>query len=140
MIQRIQSVWLLLASVAMALTFKFKFAAGFKVENTQNLPKDVLAGSHFMASLFAIAFTAACFVAIFLFKKRKLQMQIVTGAILVAIIATYFLYSRASSLTNVTYSITAILPIFAIGFAISALRCIWQDEKKIKELNSNRLR
>jgi peptidoglycan/LPS O-acetylase OafA/YrhL len=140
MIQRIQTIWLLLAAVAMALTFKFKFAAGFLLSNGQNLPKDVMSTNHFLASIFAIAFIVASIISIFLFKNRKLQMKIVGVSILTGLITIYFLYNKTTTLSNITYSIGAVLPFFSVGFVISALRCIWQDQKKIKDLNSNRLR
>ncbi len=143
MIQRIQTVWLLLASIAMALTFKFSFFTGNKILKTPivNQPiEDINASSNFLGLIFAIAFSAICFVAIFLFNNRKLQMKLVSLCILLSIINLYLLYNQTNSFTKGTYSISAIFPLIAIGFAISALHSIWKDEKKIKELNSSRIR
>jgi Domain of unknown function (DUF4293) len=143
MIQRIQSVWLVLASIAMALTFKYSFYTGTKITKTPvvNQPIDVInASSNFLGLLLAITFAAICFITIFLFKNRKLQMKLVGVAILVGLVNFYLLYHQTNNFLKGTYSISAIFPFVAIGFAISALRCIWQDEKKIKDLNSNRLR
>jgi predicted neutral ceramidase superfamily lipid hydrolase len=140
MIQRIQTLWLILAAASMALAFKFKFAAGAKLELTQNVIKDVTVSSHLLSLVFGIAFLAISLITIFLYKNRKQQMWLTFLAIIIGIATIYFLYWQTQSLTNVTYAITLVLPIAAIGFAISALRCIKQDEKKIEELNSSRLR
>ena len=140
MIQRIQTVWLLLAAICMTLTFKFKFAAGFVTENNINTPKNVTANEHLLSLITIIIFIIVTMATILLFKNRKLQMRIVALNILIGVGCLYSLYWQTTHLNNVTYAIAALLPIFAIGFTISALHCIWQDEKKIKELNSNRLR
>jgi uncharacterized membrane protein len=143
MIQRIQTIWLLLASITMALTFKFSFFTGNKILKTPivNQPIEEINGSsNFVGLIFAIAFVAICMVSIFLYKNRKLQMKLVAGCILLSLVNLYLLYSQTNNYTKGTYSISAILPVFAIGFVISALHSIWKDEKKIKELNSSRIR
>jgi peptidoglycan/LPS O-acetylase OafA/YrhL len=143
MIQRIQTVWLLLASTAMALTFKFSFFTGNKIVKTPilNQPIEAInASSNFIGLILAIAFASICFITIFMFKNRKLQMKLVALCILVGLINLYLLYYQTNNFTNGTYSISAIFPVMAIGFAISALHSVWKDEKKIKELNSSRIR
>jgi hypothetical protein len=140
MIQRLQTLWLLLATACMALTFKFKFAAGFKIDNAVKIPKNVLAGTNIISSVAAIAFMAIALYSIFLYNNRKLQLRIVAINIVTALVTFYGLYSQTTPLTDTTYAISGILPVFALGFTISALHCTWQDQKKINDLNSNRLR
>lgn len=139
MIQRIQTIWLLLASTAMVLTFKYPFYTGKKIVDTKEIDYTVNASSNTIGLILTIAFVAITAITIFLFKNRKLQLKLSLLAVLISLINFYLLYNSTTNVKGV-YSLTAVLPVFVIGFAISALRCIWQDEKKIKELNSNRLR
>ncbi len=142
MIQRIQSVWLLLAATAMALAFKFSFYSGEKlVSNTTTKSYfSVNASTNFIGLISSIAFAALCFVAILFFKNRKMQMKLIALAIVLGLANLYFLYHETTRFLSGTFSISAIFPVIAIGFAISAVHGVWKDEKKIKELNSNRLR
>jgi peptidoglycan/LPS O-acetylase OafA/YrhL len=132
-----------MASILMALTLKFPFFTGNKIDATIT-PTDALpainAHTNIWLLVIACSFVAICFIVIFLFKNRKLQMQLVTLAIILGLVNLFLLYNETHQFTNGTYSISAILPIFAIGFCISALHSVWKDEKKIKELNSNRIR
>ncbi len=140
MIQRLQSLWLLLAAACMALAFKFKFAAGIKVENAANLSKDINASSSLMTLIFALAFIGIALFSIFLYKNTKKQKLLVIGNVLIGIATIYFLYDDATRLSNITYAISAVLPVFALGFNISAIRGILNDQKTMEELNSSRLR
>jgi peptidoglycan/LPS O-acetylase OafA/YrhL len=138
MIQRIQTLWLLFASIAMGLMLKFSFYIGADALTDKSVK--ITGATSFWNSVLIITFSAITFISIFLFKKRKGQMQLVALAVLIGLVSIFLLYNQTTVLKNGSYSIGAVLPIFAIGFCISAWRCIWQDEKKIKELKSNRLR
>ncbi len=140
MIQRLQTLWLLFAATCMALTFKFKFSSGDTLQNNIATHKDVTAGSHIMSLVLVLAFLAIAIYSILIFKRRKAQMWLAFLNILIGIACIYSFYWQTNLITNTTYAIAALLPLFAIGFTISALHCIWQDHKKMKELNSNRLR
>ena len=79
-------------------------------------------------------------VVIFLFKNPKLQFKIVLALIGFCAFIIFALYKQTTNLLNGTFSITAVVPVFALGFAISAAKCIYNDIKTLKNLNSNRLR
>ena len=74
MLQRIQSVWLLLASAAATLSL---FATFYIGTNKDLIPSYELKG---MENIFTIALTLAialvAFIAIFLFKNRSLQLRL----------------------------------------------------------------
>jgi hypothetical protein len=140
MIQRIQTVWLLLAGICMWLCFKFPFFTGTRMVNAVKEDVRVLANSSFIGMVLSLTFLIGSVVLIFLYKKRTLQFRLNLLLILIGLVNGYVLYTNSRGLSNGTYSISAVFPVFAIGFAISAARCIWHDEKKIRSLNSNRLR
>ena len=71
MIQRIQSVWLLLAAACAFATFKFPYYTG---TNSKGLsPYELKATENFLLMLTTIVVGGLAFFIIFLFKKRKVQ-------------------------------------------------------------------
>ena len=139
MIQRLQTLWLLFAAICMAFMFKLSFYSGQISEvNKENVK--ILGNNTIQLGILISIFTTLALVLIFLYKNRKLQMRLAALNLIIALYILYCLYAQTKTVTNGTYSLTAVLPIFAIGFTISAIHCIWQDERKIKELNSNRIR
>jgi peptidoglycan/LPS O-acetylase OafA/YrhL len=140
MIQRIQTIWLLLAAICMALTLKYAFYSGYVLDNGKEVYKEVNSSSNILNLLVAIAFVAGAVITIFLFKKSSLQIKITIALILLGLANLFLLWNGTKLHIKGNYGIAAILPIFAVGFSISALRGIWADRKKIQELNSNRLR
>ncbi len=137
MIQRIQSIWLLLAAVCVFLTLKFSTYVG---TNKDLIPSSFLNGLATLPLVFATLATGiVALVTIFLYKNRKQQwwFTLLAGVLEVGLI---FLYYREiqTYVGKGTFSITAILHGAVILFLILAARGISSDEKLIKE--SNRLR
>jgi len=108
MIQRIQSVWLLLAAVCTGLSFKLPFYIGdLPTEKTHQLTA--------VDNLFIVALTAIVmllsFTIIFLFKKRVLQLRLsILGILLEALlIVLYYLKVKEFIPGSGTYAATALL-------------------------------
>lgn len=137
MIQRIQSIWLLLAAICAFLTLKFSTYVG---TNKDLIPSSFLNGIATLPLIFVTLATGIlALVAIFLYKNRKQQwwFTLLAGVLEVGLI---FLYYREiqTYVGKGTFSITAILHGAIILFLILAARGISSDEKLIKD--SNRLR
>jgi hypothetical protein len=96
MIQRQQSLWLLLSTVCAFLTFKLPFFAGAKDNPTSGGAAYIDAGSNFFLLVFTGASLLLSLITIFLFKDRKLQLKLcLTGlGISVLIIIFYFTEMR----------------------------------------------
>ncbi len=90
MIQRIQSIWLLLAAVASLLTFKFSFYFGQRVGGLIN--EDLNAASGLLLIIFAAATGIGSFIAIFLYKDRKTQLRIAIVALLAFVLSLCCLF------------------------------------------------
>jgi len=138
MIQRVQTIWLLLAAVCgFALTQVPLF--------TGRLPNEIIRRVLATESLllFALIIGAACLAlaCIFLFKNRPLQFKLsVTGVILSIIITgleVWYIegFKRANALVKGTYYWGGLLPIAMVILFILATRGIYKDEKVIKSLN-----
>jgi hypothetical protein len=135
MIQRIQSVWLLLASIFDAITFRFPFYVGDWQRDTTPATVDLNAQSTIWLTILTVLTGVLAFVNIFLFNNRKLQLKLTyAGLALCAVLLTlYFLeighfFSGDIALWSLFY--------FAIFvFYLLAARGIRKDEKLIKSLD-----
>lgn len=143
MIQRIQSVWLLLAAACAAALFFFPIYGGVLQNDTVD---NYLASSSYLLFLLAIISAALPFITIFLFRNRKLQLKLTFLNILVGIGLIVMIYLKANEFAaqNATvfksssYKIAAALPVLAIILSIMAYRGISTDEKMVK--SADRLR
>jgi hypothetical protein len=139
MIQRIQSVWLLLAAACGFLTTE---APIFSARLANNTAYNLMANSSLL--LFAILMGAACvsLIAIFLFKKRPVQLRLCVIGILLAVIAIALQVrdveqykSATAGLVSGTWQWGGLLPILMIIFFILAARGIYKDQKLVKSLD-----
>lgn len=137
MIQRIQSIWLLLAAVCVFLTLKFSTYVG---TNKDLIPSTFLNGIATLPLIFVtLVVGILTLITIFLYKNRKLQLRLtILSMILEA--GLIFLYYREiqTFVGQGTFSITAILHAGVLLFLILGARGISSDDKLIKD--SNRLR
>jgi FlaA1/EpsC-like NDP-sugar epimerase len=136
MIQRIQSIWLLIASVVTFLTLKLSFYSGTYLQD--NLYHQ-LNGTQNMALLITtIGLGVLTLITIFLFKNRVTQLWLCIVAILLDVVLLFLYYQQTKDFTRGDYAFTAVLHIVIIAALVLAARGINNDEKLIKD--SNRLR
>ena len=75
MIQRIQTLWMILAALAVFLTIQFSFYSGtLAVDNTYHT---VTATDNFLLLILTSALGTGIVINIFLFKQRSIQMRII---------------------------------------------------------------
>lgn len=136
MIQRIQSIWLLLASACAFLTIKLPFYSGTNFKGVYSYP---LTGSeNYLLLGVTIAVGIIAFINIFLFKKRGIQIFICVLGILTEGALIYLYFMESLKFSQGTYSLTSILHILVLIFFTLAIRGIRKDDKLIKD--SDRLR
>ncbi len=132
MIQRIQSIWLLLAAAAALATLKFSFYSGVK-EN--NVFAELNGTAHFLLLILTVTVALAAVVGIFLFKNRKLQMQMCLLGLLLQIAVVFFYINQTQKFVQGTFSLTSALTFFIPIFFFLALLGIRKDEKLIKSMD-----
>ena len=158
MIQRIQTVYLGIATIACLLLFFFPIADFYNVlQGNYKLfitgvrcmdPEPKLHFS-FLFALPAILLTSASIlfsgVAIGLYKKRWLQIRMIAFnvlALIVLMLVLFFFYTaqlKTMTGTDPQYHYTGmLLPVIALVFLILANRAIRRDEQKVK--SADRLR
>ncbi len=136
MLQRIQTIWLLLASVCAFLTLKLPFYSG---TNTKAIASYPLNGAETILLLsITIALGLLSLFTLFLFKNRVLQLRLCILGIIIEAILLFLYFKQVKTFTVGTYSLTALLHGFIIVFLLLAARAINKDEKMVK--SSDRLR
>ena len=135
MIQRIQTLWLLLAAVFDAITFRFPFYNGDWTKDTIPTPIDLDADTTTSLLLITIVTGALAFAAIFLFGNRKLQLKLAIVGLLLAIgmLVVYFL--EMQNFTSGTIALSCVFHFAVAALYIMAIRGIRNDEKLIKSLD-----
>jgi peptidoglycan/LPS O-acetylase OafA/YrhL len=126
MIQRVQSVYLLLVAVLMTAMFFL------------SLSKGNIVGSYYSV-FFVISGITALF-AVFLFKNRKLQMKVTWVPILISF-GLFFsfvfclLKNRQIDIEPVYIAFFMLVPLIAAVLALGALLAIRKDEKLVRSLD-----
>jgi len=136
MIQRIQSVWLLVAALCAFLSLKLSFYTGILVNDAKRLLVSLTSVTTIPIVINAVAVGIASLVVIFLYKDRKMQMRI-CFATLFASLLLIFLYTSyvRTQFAEGSYDLTAPV-IFIIPLAlILAIRGIYKDQKLIKSVD-----
>jgi len=136
MIQRFQSLWLLLAAIFAFLSFKLPFYSGSKLTNGVTQPDVRLdAASQILILIVAGAVILLCFIALFFYKDRKKQltMTIINIILSIALLAVYF--SQIQKFQTGVLSLSCIFTLAIPIFLFLAARGIWKDEKLVKSLD-----
>jgi glucan phosphoethanolaminetransferase (alkaline phosphatase superfamily) len=138
MIQRLQSVWLLLAAAAAFCSLQFSFYSGNMIAANQAKSFAVLnAQSNLLLLILSAGAGIASLISIFLYKNRKTQLRIVLVTLLVSILnlVLFFMQTKKFVPGEGNYNLTAIFAIIVPIFLILAMRGIRKDEKLVKSLD-----
>ena len=135
MLQRIQSVWLLLAAAFDAITFRFPFYSGDWIKDKFLYVIDLNAKTTVWFTILTVLTGTLAFVTIFLFNNRKLQLKLVyLGIFLTTVLLTmYFLEIQNFIGGNIAVWVVFYFAILVCY--IMAARGILKDEKLIKSLD-----
>lgn len=152
MIQRVQSIWLFLASATLFLLlilpiFTRQGTTGdlsFQIGGIYQKINNVSQKTESFTALFGgtIVVGLICLANIFNFKNRTLQKRIILLTIVLIIAlagwtASYALNTQGG-INGVNYGVGAYLPVFSILFCLLAIRGINNDDKLIR--SADRLR
>ena len=143
MIQRMQTIWLLLAAVLAFAGLKFSVYSGnIMQELTQQsglkIFQEINGMYHWGLNISTVATGVLALVSIFMFRNRKLQIRFCWITILLEIAVLLQYYFAVKKFAEGNISLTALIQpaiLFALIMAISGIR---KDEKIISE--SDRLR
>jgi len=140
MIQRQQTLWLLLSSISALMCFLFPFAVGAEKVGKAAVPAvfELNAGSKFLLLVLTGASLVLSTVIIFLFKNRKQQMMLCLVGILLSVLTIILYIIQTSKLIDPTVAWSWIFPFAIVVGYFMAFRNIRKDEKLIKTLDKLR--
>ncbi len=136
MIQRIQTLWLLLAAFAAAVSFKFPVYIGNKI-SAEGYKEylELTSTSHVILIIIASVLIISILYPVFLFKKRMTQFWFTVIAFIFSIANAYLLYTKTWTFTEGNFSLAAIASAAVPFFLLLAMRGVWKDEKLVKSLD-----
>jgi hypothetical protein len=137
MIQRIQSLWLLVASALAFTSLKTSFFSGNIVVNGVATFKRFTGMDYMLLMILTVVVALAALVAIFLYKDRKLQMRVVSAAMILSILnlGLYYLQTNNFVATDWAFDLTALIALAIPFFLFLATRGIYRDNKLMKSLD-----
>jgi len=138
MIQRRQTLWLLLATITAVLSFMFPFVTGKEAIKNMQADKVIDAASDFFLLILTGGSIILSTVTIFLFKDRKMQIRLCLLGLLLSVVIIVRYIMLMNKLTNTTLALYAILPFIFLASYFLAFRDIRKDEKLVKSLDKLR--
>ncbi|MCL6524393.1 MAG: DUF4293 domain-containing protein [Thermoflavifilum sp.] len=139
MIQRIQTLYLLLAACCGVLTWIIPFG---KVEWLQQPLTTYVANDSFWLTLLMILAILLAIIAIFLFKNRPLQFRLTIFGLLASLAALILEYrmihlhqQETTLVQRAYYWIGIALPVMMMLFFLLAARSIRKDEKLVRSVD-----
>lgn len=153
MLQRIQTIYLFIASLAIYALFLFPIASisniigAKKIMITgayQSLNNQIAQTDNFLGLSIATAILGLLpLVLIFLYKNRNMQQVLIYGTIVIVLAHSYWLTQTVQNISESVlkisdYGIGAGLPSVSILFLILAAKAVGRDEKLVK--SADRLR
>jgi len=138
MIQRQQTLWLLLSTAAALLSFMFPFVTGKGMEKGIEVDKVLKADSNFLLLICTGASLVLSTVIIFLYKDRKLQMKLCLAGLLLAVIIVVLYITQMNKISKSTLALFCVLPFAIVAGYYMAFRNIRKDEKLVKSLDKLR--
>jgi hypothetical protein len=137
MIQRIQSLWLLLSALIIVLLSRLPIYVGKLGDGTD---KELMTAERLHMMIIALLLIILPLIAIFLFKNRSAQKQLIWLHILLNLLLLLFFYmakgdfvqGQVPEFVSSRYSIAVIIPVLSVILDIMAFRGVRADEKLIK--------
>jgi drug/metabolite transporter (DMT)-like permease len=136
MLQRKQTIWLLLAALCALLTFKYPFFSGNKpgADNSKQF-QHLTATTSMLVLILTVVLVSSVAIVIFLYKNRKLQMRLILADILLSLLIIYMYFRETQKFIEGNYAVTSILALAIPVFLILALMGVYRDQKLVKSLD-----
>jgi len=143
MIQRIQSLWLLLASACAFAGLKIAFYTGnLMPEGNEtpgvNLYQEINGMFSILCNILTIVIAVMAFISIFLYSNRKLQIKFCIATMFLEITLLIYYWFAIKIFKEGSYSLGSILHIAVLTFLLLAVKGIAKDKRIVAE--SDRLR
>lgn len=137
MLQRIQTIWLLLVAALAFASLKLSFFSGNTlIENVKQF-QGFTAMSNMLIMILTVGVGIASVVAVFLFRNRQLQIRICFGVLAVVLlnILLYYLQTKNFVPNEWSFDLTSLVTIAIPFLLFLAIRAIYKDEQLVKSVD-----
>ncbi|HWC53577.1 MAG TPA: DUF4293 domain-containing protein [Chitinophagaceae bacterium] len=134
MIQRQQSLWLLLSTICAVLSYILPFYSGTRQGNTGIEKAIIDAGSTYALMILTGISILLSFITIFLYKDRKLQLRLCLAGVLLSVLIIVLYFVEIKNLSG-SISLSAVFVFAVLISYIMAAIGIRKDEKLVKALD-----
>ncbi|MBI2284926.1 MAG: DUF4293 domain-containing protein [Bacteroidetes bacterium] len=137
MLQRIQTIWLLLVSGLAFASLKLSFFSGnILVDNVKQF-QSFTAMSQLLIMILTVGVGIASLITVFLFGNRQLQIKICFGVLAVALlnILLYYLQTKNFVPNEWSFDLTSLITIAIPFLLFLAIRGIYKDEQLVKSVD-----
>ncbi len=143
MIQRIQSLWLLLASICAFAGLKIAFYTGNLMPEGNESPgvmlyQEINGMYSIPCNVLTIMIAVMAFVSIFLYSNRKLQIKFCIATLFLEITLIIYYWFITKLFKEGTYSLGSLLQLLVLVFLLLSVKGIAKDKRIVAE--SDRLR
>jgi hypothetical protein len=138
MLQRQQTLWLILSVVADLLSFKFPFATGKGLVKGLIADVSLNGGNHILLLLLTGACLIVAGITLFMYKDRKLQLKLCLAGMILSILLLIGYFVQFGKIQRPTLALSCIFPFAVLAGFIMAFRGIRHDEKLVKSLDKLR--
>lgn len=139
MIQRIQTLWLIIVAITAFATSRLTLYVGKPVNGTE-IPFE-LAGNLLLA-IVIILLGILALICLFLYKNRKLQFKISVFGVILSIAFLFLeyyvvenIFKPKNAIITGSYQVGALLPLVMVIFFFLAARGIYKDERLVKSMD-----
>lgn len=138
MIQRIQTLWLLLVAIAAFATSKLMLYVGTLADGSKK-PYPFAGNLVLMIAIIALGILAL--ICLFLFKNRKLQFRLAVFGVIFSIgflFLEYYMVEQFKTtylIQSGAYQLGALLPLVMVFLFFFAARGIYRDERLVKSMD-----
>lgn len=138
MIQRIQSLWLIVVAAIAFATYTLKLYVGKLADGSERIFQ---LADNFLLVIIIIALGLLALLSLFLFKNRRLQFRLAVLGVIFSIAFLFLEYYKVeqfkkdNQVLNGSYQIGALLPIVMVIFFYLAARGVYKDERLIKSMD-----
>ena len=135
MLQRIQTIWLLLAAVLSFVTLRFPIYNGNKTVDGVHEYNMLSATSSLFLIVLAVATGLIALITVFLFKNRSMQLKLCFLSLLLCIASFALYYAQIKSFVQGAFSLWSVLYFLIPVCFILAIRGIYRDQKLVKSID-----
>ena len=135
MIQRIQTIWLLLASACAFITLKLSFYSGNKIVDDQKQFIHLTANENMLLTILSVAVGIASLILVFLYKDRKMQMRLTILNLVISLFNIYLYINETKNFMEGRVDWSSLFVFLIPVFLFLAVKGIYRDQKLVKSMD-----